>query len=55
MILTTKPLEFTGNFFIDEILLKENGVTDFSKYLYDKTMKDDDLIEDFFLPWLPDK
>lgn len=55
MILTTKPLEFTGNFFIDEILLKENGVTDFSKYLYDKTMKDEELIEDFFLPWLLDK
>lgn len=50
MILTTKPLEFTGNFFIDETLLRENGVTDFKKYLNDKTMTDDELIEDFFLP-----
>jgi citronellol/citronellal dehydrogenase len=31
-ILTRPSRETTGNFFIDEVVLKEQGVTDFSKY-----------------------
>lgn len=31
-ILTSPSREVTGNFFIDELLLKERGVTDFDKY-----------------------
>ena len=31
----TSDVEVTGNTFIDETLLKENGVTDFSKYQHD--------------------
>jgi citronellol/citronellal dehydrogenase len=31
-ILTRPARETTGNFFIDELVLKEQGITDFSKY-----------------------
>ena len=49
MILTTKSGDVTGQFFIDEPLLRANGITCFKKYLYDKNCKEEDLIEDFFV------
>ena len=39
----------TGNFFIDEALLREEGVTDFTKYRVDPKIDDADLVPDFFL------
>lgn len=33
IILTKPSRECTGNFFVDELLLREHGVTDFEKYL----------------------
>ena len=45
-ILTKPSREFTGNFCIDEELLKKEGVTDFSKYA---SVPGADLIPDFFL------
>ncbi len=32
LILTSQGGVYTGNFFIDEWLLRDNGVKDFSKY-----------------------
>lgn len=47
LILTSNSRECTGNFFIDETLLRERGVTDFDQY----AMKPGHpLQEDFFLP-----
>ncbi len=44
----TKPArECTGNFFIDDTVLYENGVTDFEKYRHDPSQK---LLVDFFVP-----
>ena len=37
----------TGNFFIDEEVLKEAGVTNFDEYAYDPTAA---LVPDFFVP-----
>jgi citronellol/citronellal dehydrogenase len=45
-ILTKPSREFTGNFCIDEEVLKKEGVTDFSKYA---SVPGADLIPDFFL------
>jgi len=45
-ILTKPSREFTGNFCIDEELLKKEGVTDFSSYA---SVPGADLIPDFFL------
>ncbi|HWE27719.1 MAG TPA: NAD(P)-dependent oxidoreductase [Polyangia bacterium] len=45
-ILTKPSREFTGNFCIDEEILKKEGVTDFSKYA---SVPGADLIPDFFL------
>jgi citronellol/citronellal dehydrogenase len=45
-ILTKPSREFTGNFCIDEELLKKEGVTDFGKYA---SVPGADLIPDFFL------
>jgi citronellol/citronellal dehydrogenase len=47
-ILTKPARACTGNFFIDDAVLAENGVTDFSPYLVDPTWTGD-LIPDFFL------
>jgi len=44
-ILTRDPRECTGNFFIDEDVLRESGVTDFSAY----GPPDADLVTDVFL------
>ncbi len=35
-ILTKDSRQETGNFYIDDVVLQKNGVTDFSKYAYDK-------------------
>ena len=47
VILTKPSKEFTGNFCIDDNLLAENGVTDFSKYA---SVPFDQLAPDFFVP-----
>ena len=48
-ILTRKSTEFTGNFCVDETLLREAGVTDFSAYAMTPGMKDSELLPDYFL------
>lgn len=45
-ILRRNSRECTGNFFIDEEVLKAEGVTDFTKYAVDPTQK---LMPDFFV------
>ncbi len=39
----------TGNFFVDEEVLKEEGITDFSQYAYTPGTKDEELMPDFFV------
>ncbi len=46
-IVTSRAREFTGNFCIDDTLLAEHGVTDFSPYRVDADVP---LQEDFFVP-----
>ena len=50
-ILTRDSRACTGNFFIDEDVLRADGVTDFSRYLLGGSAEDLDL--DFFLPGGP--
>jgi len=38
-----------GNFCIDEKILREEGVKDFSQYLGSKEGREEDLMPDFFL------
>ncbi len=45
-VLTSDPAETTGNFFIDEDLLRKRGVTDFDPYAVNPER---DLMPDFFL------
>ncbi|MFV8752506.1 SDR family oxidoreductase [Nannocystaceae bacterium ST9] len=45
-ILTRKGRECSGNFFIDEDLLRSTGVEDFSRYAIDPTLEP---VKDFFL------
>ena len=45
-ILTRPSREFTGQFCVDEDVLRAEGVTDFSKYT---TVPGAELIPDFFL------
>jgi citronellol/citronellal dehydrogenase len=45
-ILTRDSRSCTGNFFVDEDLLRETGVTDFERYA---TTPGTPLFEDFFL------
>ena len=45
-ILSKNSSEFTGNFFVDEELLRSEGVTDFSNY---SNVPDSDLMPDFFI------
>ena len=47
VILTKNSKEFTGNFCIDDNLLAENGITDFSQYAQ---VPFDQLAPDFFVP-----
>ncbi len=46
-ILTSPSAECSGNFFIDEVLLREKGVTDFDQYAVEVGH---DLFRDFFVP-----
>ncbi len=48
-IFTRKSSEFTGNFCIDENVLREAGTTDFSAYSMTPGMKDSELLPDYFL------
>ena len=45
-ILNRDPKSCTGNFFIDEVILRDAGKTDFEKY----RISDNELIRDFFVP-----
>ena len=47
LILSKKASEYTGNFCIDDVLLNQNGTTDFNKYRIDKN---ESLWKDFFVP-----
>ena len=49
VILSQNSRECTGNFFIDETVLRNHGVTDFGKYVAIEGTKDGDLIPDFFV------
>lgn len=46
-ILSKNPRDFTGNFCIDEQVLRDEGVTDFDQYA---VQKDKQLLGDFFVP-----
>ena len=46
-ILSRAPADCTGNFFIDEVLLREAGVTDFDQYAVEPGAE---LFRDFFVP-----
>ncbi|KAJ1976281.1 Hydroxysteroid dehydrogenase-like protein 2 [Dimargaris cristalligena] len=48
-ILTRPSRSFTGQFCIDEILLRELGVTDLAKYQVDPSVPQHELIPDFFV------
>jgi citronellol/citronellal dehydrogenase len=48
-ILTRKSTDTTGNFFIDEEVLRKAGVTDFAPYAMTPGMPDSELIPDFFV------
>lgn len=47
LILSKKASEYTGNFCIDDVLLNQNGTTDFNKYRIDNN---ESLWKDFFVP-----
>ena len=47
ILLTSDPKACTGNFFIDELVLRDAGVTDFSEYAHDPETP---LAADFFVP-----
>ncbi len=49
VILSQNSRECTGNFFIDETVLRNHGITDFGKYVAIEGTKDGDLIPDFFV------
>jgi citronellol/citronellal dehydrogenase len=48
-ILTRKSSDFTGNFCVDESVLRDAGVTDFSAYSMTPGMQDSELLPDYFL------
>jgi citronellol/citronellal dehydrogenase len=48
-IFTRKSSEFTGRFCVDETVLREAGLTDFSSYSMTPGMKDSELLPDYFL------
>jgi citronellol/citronellal dehydrogenase len=50
VILTRPSRQFTGQFCIDDLVLEEAGVRDFSKYVAVPGTKEKDLLPDFFLP-----
>ena len=49
VILTQDCKTCTGNFFVDEEVLKASGVNDFKKYQVDKSIDEKDLMPDFFI------
>lgn len=49
ILLTSKAGEVTGGFFIDEDLLRKQGMTDFTKYKFDPSLDDEELIIDYFI------
>ncbi len=49
-ILIKPSREFTGNFCIDDLVLRDAGVSDFSKYLAVPGTPESELAPDFFLP-----
>lgn len=48
-VLTCDSKRLTGNFFVDEDVLRSRGTTDFAPYRVTPDMKDEDLVPDFFL------
>lgn len=48
-ILTAKSTACTGNFFVDEEVLRQTGTTDFAQYRVDPALRDEDLTPDGFL------
>ncbi len=48
-ILTTKSTDFTGHFCVDETLLRDRGLSDFSAYAMTPGTEDSDLLPDYFL------
>lgn len=48
-IITCESRKLTGNFFVDEDVMRARGVTDFSGYRVTPDMKDEDLVPDGFL------
>ena len=48
-ILTPPVAAASGHFFIDEEILRDSGVSDFSPYRVDPTLEDNQLLPDFFL------
>ncbi len=48
-ILTRPSRECTGNFFIDDEVLREAGVTDFKQYQVDPDLDESQLVPDFFV------
>ena len=48
-ILIRDARQVTGHFFIDEAVLREEGVVDFSGYKVNPDLPDDQLLQDFFL------
>jgi citronellol/citronellal dehydrogenase len=48
IILTKPSRDFTGNFCIDDEILKETGVTDFAQYRFEG-VEEKDLLPDFFV------
>lgn len=48
-IFSRSSADCTGNFFIDEEVLREAGVTDFRSYQVDESLEPNQLIPDFFL------
>jgi len=49
VILTSNSKKTTGNFFIDDEVMISVGVEEFSKYRIDPTVKETELIPDFFV------
>ncbi|MEP1209334.1 MAG: NAD(P)-dependent oxidoreductase [Rhizobiaceae bacterium] len=49
-VLTRDAESCSGNFFIDELVLREAGITDFVQYAHDPDAADSPLAADFFVP-----
>ena len=49
VLLTAKAGTVTGGFFFDEDILRAQGVTEFGKYKFDKSIKESELIMDGFI------